>query len=71
MKKVIILLMIFSILGLTACRVDTTGTIYDIHKYIDPETGVNYIWINTGNGVAMYPRLNSDGTIYISEVNND
>ena len=35
---------------------------------IDLKTGVNYIVIQTlGNETAITPRLNADGTIYVSE----
>lgn len=42
--------------------------ISDLMVYIDPKTGVNYIVISDYNchGICITPRLNADGTLYIS-----
>lgn len=45
---------------------------YKVMKVIDDDTGVNYIAVvahqydNGGWGLAVTPRLNADGTLYVS-----
>lgn len=34
---------------------------------IDMETGVNYIEIRSSDGINIIPRLNADGTLYVSK----
>lgn len=34
---------------------------------IDKETGVNYIVIGMGGNLTMTPRLNADGSLYVSK----
>ena len=36
-------------------------------RLVDEDTGVNYICVDIyGNGIAITPRLNTDGSLYIS-----
>lgn len=35
--------------------------------YVDPETGVNYIFYSTGDGGGLSVRYRSDGSIYVSK----
>ena len=35
--------------------------------FIDKETGVNYIYVCSGQGIQFVPRYNADGTIYTSD----
>lgn len=49
-----------------------TNAAYHTLKVVDDDTGVNYIVVSTerGNGgysVAITPRLNADGTLYVSK----
>lgn len=67
MKKKIILLTLIVILTMCSCGVDSTGSAYTEHIYIDKKTGVNYIWINTNSGVTMCPRYKADGSLYIKK----
>lgn len=39
-------------------------TVYSISAFKDPYTDVEYIVICTGQGIAITPRLNADGTLY-------
>ena len=43
------------------------GTIY-VSVIVDHETGVNYVFYISGYGGGLSPRYNSDGTLYITEV---
>lgn len=36
-----------------------------LREYVDSETGVHYFLINSGNGVALVPRYDENGNIYI------
>lgn len=83
MKKIIccILLCICLCMGLAGCGAKGTETSdkgstpkinnSDIYEFVDPDTGVHY-WIYShkagyaGMG-GMTPRLNSDGTVMITE----
>ena len=45
---------------------------YETLKVVDTETGVNYIVVSGdlyshSRGIAITPRLNADGTLYISK----
>lgn len=45
-----------------------------MHVYVDNDTGVNYlVYREYFNGVCatITPRLNTDGSIYVSEVGNE
>lgn len=76
MKKVIFILFILVlIVCLVACESETTDTIKqksteDIRIWTDEETGVQYIvYCDTAGYCGMggiTPRLNADGTLYIS-----
>lgn len=79
MKKVISLILVIAIMLLIACsdvEADTeVNYIQDIsYGYyeilIDKETGVNYILYsnNYKHADGITPRLNADGTPYVSEV---
>lgn len=68
---------------ITACATDVVAdknspfnTIYEtqdsyirVHNIIDTNTGVNYIVVTDihSNGIAVTPRLQAYGTLYISE----
>lgn len=69
MKKRIGLLFITILLTLcfTGCGVDATGSTYKFHTYVDKETGVNYIWLNSDSGVDIQPRYNDDGSLYVTK----
>ena len=46
----------------------------DIEGALDDDTGVNYVVVSTerGNGeysIAITPRLNADGSLYVKEEN--
>lgn len=46
---------------------------YDTSCLIDNDTGVNYIVVNrygSGSAIAITPRLNADGSLYVSEYVN-
>ena len=38
-----------------------------IRYVVDQETGVNYVYYSSHGGIT--PRLNADGSLYVSEVN--
>lgn len=74
-KKFICLIMgVLICIGLTACEVPdvqcsdngSTVEIYnsDIYEFVDPETGVHYL---RSVRYGITPRLNSDGTVMITE----
>lgn len=79
MKKLLIIAL--SALTLTACvsgskrEIETEGEYSEmfytfsniVYTFQDPETGVWYIMTNRG---GIMPRLNSDGTIYITDGKN-
>ena len=68
MKKKLYLagVIIVSALFMSGCGVDvTTGNAYNVRTYVDYETGVNYIYVVTSTGVAITPRLNADGSVYV------
>lgn len=53
--------------------IDSFDTV-DIFQYVDQETGVNYIIVGTWNtgsskyaGIGITPRLNNDGSLYITK----
>ena len=51
---------------------ENTNAAYHTFKVVDDNTGVNYIVVSTerGNGeysIAITPRLNADGTLYVSK----
>ena len=79
MKKIISLILVIAIILLVGCS-DVEYAEADTHIeymqdyycdiYVDEETGVNYIIYNNyhcDNG-GITPRLNADGTPYVSEV---
>lgn len=82
MKKIICILLIFVLaLGFTGCsNVDENGannissSIYRIYyedgvsffSFVDEETGVNYLVFIGANKGGMTPRLNADGTLYVT-----
>ena len=39
-----------------------------MYHFVDPATGVNYIIVDGYESVAVCPRYNPDGTLYVSEV---
>lgn len=59
------LLLLLIVLCFTACGVDFTGSAYTYHTYADPDTGVNYIMVNSSSGVAITVRYNPDGSLYV------
>ena len=69
MKKRLVTLLVAGLTMLTfaGCKVDATGGLYTEHIYVDGATGVNYIEINSNSGVAITPRLNADGSLYVSK----
>lgn len=38
-----------------------------IYEYRDPVTGVNYLICKMGDGVAIIPRYDADGTLMVTE----
>lgn len=43
---------------------------YDVYTIVDDKTGVNYLVLtrwNTGGEIAICPRYNADGSLYVSE----
>lgn len=68
MKKIVLVgLAVVGVLVLSGCKLDTTGSSYEEHYYVDEETGVNYLWINSSAGVAITPRYNADGSLYVTK----
>ena len=54
------------------CNANTTEfEVHDAFVYtgtiVDSKTGVNYIVVDNDKSIAIYPRYNSDGTLYVSE----
>lgn len=43
------------------------GPSYGITILVDKETGVNYILAQYGDNINITPRLNLDGTLYVSK----
>ena len=83
-KKIICFILTLTIVMLTACgNTDAENKTKYIQDYwgspddeqysirVDKETGVNYIVYDGFYGCGITPRLNADGTPYVSEVNND
>lgn len=82
MKKIISLILVIAIMLLVACAETTEADtqndyIQDGYGYceiiVDKETGVNYVvyanYHKKSGGIT--PRLNADGTPYVSEVNGN
>lgn len=67
MKRISIVMILVLSLVLCGCGMDSTGSWYTDHIYVDDMTGVNYIWINTDSGVTMCPRYNADGSLYVGK----
>lgn len=67
MKRISIVMILVLALVLCGCRMDSTGSWYTDHIYVDKDTKVNYIWINTDSGVTMSPRYNADGSLYVGK----
>lgn len=83
-KKIICFILTLTIVMLTACgNTDAENKTKYIQDYwgspddeqysirVDKKTGVNYIVYDGFYGCGITPRLNKDGTPYVSEVNND
>ena len=76
MKKIISLILVIAIILLVGCSETTEADTkvnyiqYDLDYTIivDEETGVNYIEYHAYNKGGITPRLNTDGTPYVSEV---
>ena len=80
MKKIISLILVIAIILLVGCadveyaEADTqTNDIQDdgyYEIYVDKETGVNYVAYTNHHkkGGGITPRLNADGTPFVSEV---
>lgn len=67
MKKLVTAVLILVMtLSLAGCSMDSTGSWYKVHTYVD-DNGVNYIWINTDSGVTITPRYNTDGSLYVTK----
>lgn len=66
-NKLIVTLMVVICILMTGCDFVSSGDSYGsgIFLYVDPTTGVNYLQ-NTDGGIT--PRLNPDGSLYVSEV---
>ena len=41
----------------------------DVHKYVDPETGVNYLIYNSVEKAGITVRYNADGSIMVTPQN--
>lgn len=79
MKKLMIVVMAVTILGCCAFGVQATQEeplqIYRqvkrggavTYKILDLDTGVNYVAIKTTNGVAICPRYDADGSLYVED----
>ena len=67
-KKIIavILLIVICIMA-TGCDHVSNGESsgFNVFLYVDPVTGVNYVHSSQG---GITPRLNPDGSLYVSEV---
>ena len=85
MKKIISLILVIAIMLLVGCEdvsqadtqtkyiQDYKGSLDD-EEYsirVDKETGVNYIVLDGFESGGITPRLNADGTPYVSEVNGN
>lgn len=83
-KKIICFILTLTIVMLTACgNTDAENKTKYIQDYwgspddeqysirVDKKTGVNYIVYDGFYVCGITPRLNADGTPYVSEVNND
>ena len=46
---------------------DGFDTLSTVEVFVDPETGVNYLFFDTAKGSGATPRYNADGTLYVSE----
>ena len=74
MKKIISLILVIGIVLLVACsdvEADTQNNYIqdtNCYIYVDKETGVNYIVYSAYYKGGITPRLNADGTPYVSEV---
>ena len=76
MKKIISLILVIAIILLVGCAETTeadTKTDYiqednSCYIYVDKKTGVNYIMYSGLYQGGITPRLNADGTPYVSEV---
>lgn len=66
-KKVIVLILVAICIFATGCDFVSEGYSYGstVFLYVDPSTGVNYLKNNEG---GITPRLNPDGSLYVSEV---
>ena len=83
MKKVISLILVIAIILLVGCAETTEANtkvnyIQDCMDnfepcriFVDKETGVNYIVYIGTKSCALTPRLNADGTPYVSGVNGN
>lgn len=71
MKKIIVLLVAAVLcLMLCGCSKSGSGTVF-VQFYEDPATGVNYVRALSGYGVAICPRYNPDGSLYVGDTEGD
>lgn len=47
-------------------EIDSEGD-FSVRYVVDQETGVNYVYYSSHGGIT--PRLNADGSLYVSDVN--
>ena len=67
MRRVLVLILAMLLcLGLCGCSKSESGTAF-VQFYSDPATGVNYVRALTGYGVAICPRYNPDGSLYVEK----
>lgn len=72
MKKIIIVCLLASVLGLSSCSFDMGENLKSsmsgyIDVYTDPETKVDYMLFYSSSGKAICPRYNPDGSLHISK----
>ena len=50
-------------------EIDSEGdfSVQSVQYVVDQETGVNYVYYSSHGGIT--PRLNADGSLYVSDVN--
>lgn len=76
MKIKILVVMLLAML-LSGCDIQAEEDIYrktnnySMSIWVDEETGVEYIVCSFYSGAGITPRLNSDGTVMVEEVENE
>ena len=74
-RKILCIMLILAMLSVMAYAAsakikwvsEDRGVVVTVRIFEDVETGINYFVVTTPNCVSVTPRLNADGTLYVTE----